>query len=183
MKLTKVTSTLVAGVALMSGAAHADAVSVNGGTIHFEGQLVNAACAVSTQSDNQTVRLGQYRTAAFAAVGDTSSQIPFKIVLTNCDNTVAATAAVAFAGQTDATDPTLLAINSGGNGTTARGVGIEILDVTSKPLTPNGAMFSTPQNLINGENTLSFSARYKATAATTTAGLANADATFVMKYE
>ncbi|ERK09501.1 Fimbriae-like adhesin SfmA [Pantoea sp. AS-PWVM4] len=102
MKLTKVASTLVAAVALMSGVAHADAVSVNGGTVHFEGQLVNAACAVSTQSDNQTVRLGQYRTAA-----------------------------VAFAGQTDATDPTLLAVNSGDNGTMARGVGIEILDVTS----------------------------------------------------
>ncbi|WP_279051063.1 type 1 fimbrial major subunit FimA [Cedecea davisae] len=188
MKLSKIAASLVATLALVSAAANAadpvvDPVTVNGGTVHFQGELVNAACAVSTQSDGQVVKLGQYRTAAFTKVGDTSSQIPFNIVLTDCDSTVAATASVAFSGQTDATDPTLLAVNSGGNATTAKGVGIEILDRTSKTLAPNGSTFSTAQTLNDGENTIPFTARYKATAATATAGLANADATFVMKYE
>ncbi len=184
MKLSKIASSLIATVALVSSAANAaDPVTVNGGTVHFQGELVNAACAVSTQSDGQIVKLGQYRTAAFTKVGDTSSQIPFNIVLTDCDSTVAATASVAFTGQTDATDPTLLAVNSSGNATTAKGVGIEILDRTSKTLSPNGSTFSTAQTLNDGENTIPFTARYKATAATATAGAANADATFVMKYE
>ncbi|WP_345787979.1 fimbrial protein, partial [Salmonella enterica] len=37
--------------------------------------------------------------------------------------------------------------------------------------------------LVEGTNTLRFTARYKATAAATTPGQANADATFIMKYE
>ncbi len=188
MKVSRIASSLVAGIALLSGSAYAEEpavtpVTVNGGTVHFKGELVNAACAVSTQSDGQIVRLGQYRTAAFTKAGDTSAQIPFTIVLNDCDSTVAATAAAAFAGQTDATDPTLLAVSSGDNSTTATGVGIQILDRTSKVLAPDGATFSTAQNLNDGVNTLAFTARYKATAATATAGQANADATFVMKYE
>lgn len=184
MKFSKIASSLIAAAALVSGAANADdPVTVNGGTVHFQGELVNAACAVSTQSDGQIVKLGQYRTAAFAAVGDTSSQTPFNIVLTDCDSSVAATASVAFTGQTDLVNPSLLAVNSGGNATTATGVGIEILDRTSRTLAPNGSTFSAAQTLNDGENTIPFTARYKATAATATAGAANADATFVMKYE
>ncbi|HEY1843356.1 MAG TPA: type 1 fimbrial major subunit FimA [Buttiauxella sp.] len=188
MKFTKIASSLVAGLALLGGVAHAEdpvpsPVTVNGGTIHFKGELVNAACSVSTQSDGQIVKLGQYRTAAFTKAGDTSAQIPFTIVLNDCDSTVAATASAAFSGQSDAVDPTLLAVASGDNGTTATGVGIQILDRASKVLSPDGATFSTAQNLNDGTNTLPFTARYKATAATATAGQANADATFVMKYE
>lgn len=183
MKLSKITLSLVAGIALVSSAAYADPVTVNGGTVHFKGELVNAACAVSSQSADQTVKLGQYRTAAFTKVGDTSAQIPFTIVLNDCDTDVSTMASVSFAGQTDATDPTLLSINSSDNSTTATGVGIEILDSASKVLKPDGSSFSTAQTLINGTNTLPFTARYKATAAVATAGQANADATFVMKYE
>lgn len=183
MKLNKMTLSLVAGIALVSSAANADVVSVNGGTVHFKGELVNAACAVSSKSSDQTVKLGQYRTAEFTKVGDTSAQIPFTIVLNDCDTSVSTMASVSFSGQTDATDPTLLAINSGDNSTTAKGVGIEILDSASKVLTPNGTTFSTKQTLTDGTNTLPFTARYKSTAATATAGQANADATFVMNYE
>lgn len=190
MKFSKIASSVFVGAVLMSAYAQAEEpaptpkpVTVNGGSVHFEGSLVNAACAVSSNSDGQIVHLGQYRTAAFTKVGDTSAQVPFNIVLTDCDSSVAATAAVAFTGQTDSTDPTLLAVNSGDNASTASGVGIQILDNASKTLTPNGSSFSTAQTLNDGENTLSFTARYKATAATATAGKANADATFIMKYE
>lgn len=183
MKFNKMALSLAAGIAFASGVAHADTVTVNGGTIHFNGELVNAACAVSTQSSDQTVKLGQYRTAAFAKVGDTSAQVPFTIVLNDCDTSVSTMASVSFSGQTDATDPTLLSINSGGNSSTATGVGIEILDSASKVLTPDGSTFSTKKTLINGTNTLPFTARYKSTTTTATAGQANADATFVMKYE
>lgn len=97
MKRKLMTSSVIASLMLVAGAAvAADPVSVSGGTVHFEGELVNAACAVSTQSSDQVVTLGQYRTASFAAVGDTTAQIPFSIVLNDCDPKVAATAAVAF---------------------------------------------------------------------------------------
>ena len=184
MKRKLMTSSVIASLMLVAGAAvAADPVSVSGGTVHFEGELVNAACAVSTQSSDQVVTLGQYRTASFAAVGDTTAQIPFSIVLNDCDPKVAATAAVAFSGQADATNSALLAVSSGNNTTTAGGVGIEILDNTSTALKPDGATFSTAQALVEGTNTLRFSARYKATATSATPGQAIADATFIMKYE
>ena len=184
MKRKLMTSSVIASLMLVAGAAvAADPVSVSGGTVHFEGELVNAACAVSTQSSDQVVTLGQYRTASFTAVGDTTAQIPFSIVLNDCDPKVAATAAVAFSGQSDITNNNLLAVTSADNGTTASGVGIEILDNTSTALKPDGATFSTAQALVEGPNTRRFSARYKATAASATPGQANADATFIMKYE
>ena len=184
MKRKLMTSSVIASLMLVAGAAvAADPVSVSGGTVHFEGELVNAACAVSTQSSDQVVTLGQYRTASFTAVGDTTAQIPFSIVLNDCDPKVAATAAVAFSGQSDITNNNLLAVTSADNGTTASGVGIEILDNTSTALKPDGATFSPAQALVEGTNTLRFSARYKATATSATPGQANADATFIMKYE
>ena len=184
MKRKLMTSSVIASLMLVAGAAvAADPVSVSGGTVHFEGELVNAAWAVSTQSSDKVVTLGQYRTASFTAVGDTTAQIPFSIVLNDCDPKVAATAAVAFSGQSDITNNNLLAVTSADNGTTASGVGIEILDNTSTALKPDGATFSTAQALVEGTNTLRFSARYKATATSATPGQANADATFIMKYE
>ena len=184
MKRKLMTSSVIASLMLVAGAAvAADPVSVSGGTVHFEGELVNAACAVSTQSSDQVVTLGQYRTASFTAVGDTTAQIPFSIVLNDCDPKVAATAAVAFSGQSDITNNNLLAVTSADNGTTASGVGIEILDNTSTALKPDGATFSSAQTLLQGTNTLNFTARYKETADTAEPGQANADATFVMKYE
>lgn len=187
MRLRKVSTAVVTALLLLSGTAYAEdppaAVSVNGGSVHFKGELVNAACAVNTESADQIVNLGQYRTAKFTKVGDTTVNIPFTIVLNDCDPAVAQAASVAFTGQIDATDKTLLAVSSGSNDSAAKGVGIEILDNQSSTLTPDGASFSAAQTLIEGTNTLNFAARYKATAATTEPGQANADATFVMKYE
>ncbi|EBA9643807.1 type 1 fimbrial protein subunit FimA [Salmonella enterica] len=191
MKHKLMTSTIASLIFVAGAAVAADPtptptptpVSVSGGTIHFEGKLVNAACAVSTKSADQTVTLGQYRTASFTTVGDTTALVPFTIVLNDCDPKVAATAAVAFSGQADKTNNNLLAVSSADNSTTATGVGIEILDNTSSPLKPDGATFSAKQALIEGTNTLRFTARYKTTVADTTPGQANADATFIMKYE
>jgi len=48
---------------------------------------------------------------------------------------------------------------------------------------PDGSTFSTAHKLIDGENTLNFSAMYVSTVAAPTAGQANADATFIMQYQ
>ena len=67
MKLSNIASTVIATLALVAGAAHAEdtttPVSVNGGTVHFKGELVNAACSLNTDTSEQTVNRGQYRTA------------------------------------------------------------------------------------------------------------------------
>lgn len=181
--LTSASLLAAAGVHAEDDPTPADTTTtVQGGVVHFNGSLVNAACAVSTESADQIVNLGQYRTASFQSIGDTSATIPFKIVLNDCDTTVAKTARVAFSGQTTGTDATLLAINSSSNDATATGVGIQILDEDSSVMTPDGSTFSKGHSLIDGTNTLNFAARYKATSATPTPGQANADAVFTMQY-
>lgn len=192
MKLSKISVALITSVSLFSacGAYAADeesattaVVTTQGGTVHFIGSLVNAACAVSTDSADQIVNLGQYRTASMAGVGTTSATIPFTIVLNDCDTEVATTAKVAFSGQLASGNNQLLAVSSSDNTATATGVGIQILDEDSSAMTPDGSTFSKGHTLIDGTNTLNFSARYVSTAATPTAGQANADAVFTMQYQ
>ncbi len=169
-----------------SASALAAAVEVKGGTVNFAGDLVNAACAVSTGSANQTVALGQIRTASFTKAGDKTTAVPFEIKLVDCDPAIQATAAIAFQGNAvgGTTGANLLAVSAAdSNGTAAKNVGIEIADHTAKVLGLTGAVFSTAKSLIAGDNTLQFSARYVSTDATTSPGQANASATFTVKYE
>ncbi|OON40532.1 type-1 fimbrial protein subunit A [Izhakiella australiensis] len=187
MKFAKLALAGMSFSLLVSGVAYAQdgttSVIANGGTIHFQGEFVNAACAVSTGSSNQTVQMGQYRTAAFKSVGDTLTSVPFTISLSDCDSSIAKQAQVSFSGQLDATDKTLLALSGAGNESAAKGVALQILDSASMPVTPDGSTYSVAQNLIDGNNTLRFSASYKSTAEKVTAGQANADATFMIKYQ
>lgn len=173
------------GLVFVSAAANAATTTVQGGTVHFKGQIVNAACSVSPESSDQTVNLGQYRSALFTSVGTRSGSVPFNIVLQDCDNTVATNATIAFSGDVDPNDPTVLSTSNIGGGISgaASGVGIEISDKLGTVLPPDGSTFSAPYSLITGTNTLAFNARYKSTADTVTPGDADADATFVLQYQ
>lgn len=183
MKLS--TLSLVA-ISTLTISASALAVEVKGGTVNFTGDLVNAACAVSTGSANQTVVLGQVRTANFKKAGDKTTAVPFEIKLVDCDPAIQATAAIAFQGTAvgGTAGANLLAVSAAdANGTAAKNVGIEIADHTAKALGLTGAVYSTAKTLIAGDNTLQFSARYVSTDAATVPGQANANATFTVKYE
>lgn len=185
MKIKSLVLTSLTSLGLFTTLAHADdpvVNIVNGGNIQFTGKFVNAACAVSLESENKVVELGQYRTASLTAAAQNTTNIPFDIKLTDCDPEVSKTAQIGFNGLADSVDSTLFSVNSGGNSKAATGVGIEILDSKNKVLSPNGD-YSTAQALIVGDNTFNFLARYKSTAATVTAGQANADATFLVRYE
>lgn len=163
------------------------AATVNGGTVHFVGELVNAACAVSTDTSDQIVKLGQHRTASLAKAGDASAAVPFNIQLVDCDSKLVTTGvSFAFTGQTVSTagvvNNKLLAVNGGGgNAPGATNVGIEITDYASTVLAVDGTGFSKAQKINDGTNTFPFTARYVATGASTP-GTANADATFVVNY-
>jgi len=164
-------------------ATSASAATVNGGTVHFVGELVNAACAVSTDTADQTVDLGQHRTASLAADGDKSPAVPFNIQLVDCDSSLVTNGvSFAFNGQTVSGKNTLLAVNGGGgNAPAATNVGIEITDYASTVLAVDGSVFSAEKAINDGTNTFPFTARYVATGVST-AGKANADATFVVNY-
>lgn len=183
MKRTVLSSVIIAS-ALLSGIASAN--TVNGGRINFEGELVSAACAVDMSSMNQTIQMGQVRTASFTTAGATSGAIPFDIKLTGCDTALTGTpaapqtVAVSFVGVASAMNPNALAI-SGGAGT-ATGIGIQILDSTSTAVSLDG----TPGNThVIDRTTMSipFQASYISTEPTVTAGTANATATFALTYQ
>jgi type 1 fimbria pilin len=188
MKINKLLIAMSAVMGMVAGSAYAagsetSTVTVNGGTIHFKGSLVDAACSVSTDSADQIVDLGQHPLHIFKAIGDKSEAHPFTIKLEDCDTTIASTASVAFSGVADTTQPDLLAVDSsGGNGSSATGVGIQILDEKSSVVPPDGTTFSAPHTLIDGENILNFKSQYVSTVAAPTAGQANADAVFIMQY-
>ena len=182
MKIKTLAIVVLSALSLSSAAALADTTTVNGGTVHFKGEVVNAACAVDAGSVDQTVQLGQVRTASLAQEGATSSAVGFNIQLNDCDTNVASKAAVAFLGTAiDAGHTNVLALQSSAAGS-ATNVGVQILDRTGNELTLDGATFSAQTTLNNGTNTIPFQARYYATGVATP-GAANADATFKVQYQ
>lgn len=180
--MKKLAIVVLSALSLTSTAALAAGATVNGGTVHFKGEVVNAACAVDAGSLDQTVTMGQVRTAKLEAAGKTSSAVGFNIQLNDCDTTVSTKASVAFTGITiDSANPTVLALQSSAAGS-ATNVGIQILDQTGTPLELNGADFSSATTLNDGTNVIPFQARYYATDAAGP-GTANADATFKVQYQ
>lgn len=69
MKLKHIGMIVVSVLAMSSAAVSAAegdesvTTTVNGGVIHFKGEVVNAACAIDSESMNQTVELGQVRSS------------------------------------------------------------------------------------------------------------------------
>lgn len=182
MKIKPLVITILSVLSLGSLAAHAATTTVNGGSVHFKGEVVNAACAVDAGSVDQTVQLGQVRAAKLATAGSTSTAVGFNINLNDCDTSVATKASVAFSGTAiSSSNNTVLALQSSAAGG-ATNVGVQILDNTGTPLALDGASFSAASPLSDGPNTLPFQARYFATGAAT-AGQANADATFKVQYQ
>lgn len=166
----------------LAGAVNAATTTVNGGPIHFQGEVVNAACAVDAGSIGQTVPLGQVKTTTLATAGNTSSSVGFNIQLNDCDTTVANQAAVAFTGTAvSSTYNTALALQGSAAGN-ATNVGVQILDRTGTALAIDGATFSAATTLSDGTVIVPFQARYIATGVAT-AGIANADATFKVQYQ
>ncbi|WP_273908116.1 type 1 fimbrial major subunit FimA [Enterobacter bugandensis] len=160
----------------------ATTTTVSGGTVHFKGEIVNAACSVDSNSSEQTVNLGQIRSAKLNKAGATSSLVGFNIELGDCDTSVSSKASVAFSGPTiDTANPNVLALQSSSAGG-ASNVGVQILDKTGTPLALDGTAFSAATTLNDGKNVIPFQARYYATGVAT-AGTANADATFKVQYQ
>lgn len=142
MKLKHVGMIVVSVLAMSSAAVSAAegdesvTTTVNGGVIHFKGEVVNAACAIDSESMNQTVELGQVRSSRLAKAGDLSSAVGFNIKLNDCDTNVSSNAAVAFLGTTVTSNDDTLALQSSAAGS-AQNVGIQILDRTgSESFTP-----------------------------------------------
>lgn len=150
------------------------------GTINFTGEILDTACDVSVESQNQSLELGHFYKAEFSGTGAKTSAKDFNIVLKNCPGAVSS-AVVRFDGTPAGQNNDLLAIDSNVAGA-ATGVAINLMtaDKTHLPLhgsnTYNYSLSST------ADNTLQFFAQYESTADVVTAGPANAVANFSVIY-
>lgn len=174
---------LAAAGVLSQGAFAAD------GTINFTGDIVDAPCSISPNSQNLTVPLGKVArtvfdgaTAGTAVVGKKATPARFSIDLLGCGAT-AKGATVTFAGTADLDDATNLRLaNAGQVGVgAASGVAIELGDSAGTKI-PLGSA-SAQYTLGTGDNSLKFQAAYVATKATVTTGPANSVAQFTVAYK
>ncbi|MCV2531638.1 fimbrial protein [Enterobacter wuhouensis] len=161
---------LISGTACSSG---------NGVEIDVSGTVVASGCDVSSTS--QSVPVGDFSSATFKSVNDTSAEKDLPITLTNCSSDISG-AAVTFSGTADADNADLLALSdTSGAGGMASGVGIEILDPNKKPVALNSLSDEIP--LTAGDNALTFYLRYKATQIPVSPGNASSIMYFDLVYQ
>lgn len=152
---------------------------VEGGDVRFQGAVVSSACAVSAESQNLTVVMGQVRSNAFHGLGSWADPQNFSLKLVGCDPSVSQRVGVVFRGLTDGKDPGVLAIPEGAQ--SAKGIGVGIFDSKGNQIYLNSQPVSFARV---EENTvvLHFVAKYRATSASVIAGYANAQAWFTLTY-
>ncbi|QEW32585.1 type 1 fimbrial protein [Erwinia billingiae] len=165
------------------------AVTVDGGQVNFAGSVVAAPCVVDNDTSSQTVTLGQVPTNRLKEKGNSGAAVDFKINLSGCDLTSTdvtdptqaanyTKARITFIG--DSTSATTLALANTGDA--AKGVGIQIFQ-KNQAVNVDGAGSTADTNLIDGTNSIPFSAAYVATGESVVAGSANAMVNFKVSYD
>ncbi|WP_449567267.1 fimbrial protein [Lelliottia nimipressuralis] len=170
---------LVLAVAMSSamGMGAANAADEGGGTINFTGAIIDSPCSITSDSATQEVDLGKIANVALAD-GGSSTPVPFHIQLKNCDVSVGKNSVqTTFGGAVDAGNPELLGITG-----SAKGAGIAITDGSGTLITLGTP--SDAQKLMDGENTLAFSAYLQADSesASITPGEFSSVAQFSLSY-
>ncbi|MCS3770603.1 type 1 fimbria pilin [Aeromonas hydrophila] len=175
----KIRNIVLATAAVMGMSQFANAATVEGGTVRFDGNVVAAPCAVASESSDQVIYIGQVTTSQFTAAGQKANNSkPFSIKLTNCSSAVSGTASVTFNGIQDQNDPTLLRVGQGADA--AVGVALGIYETNGTKL--NVGDLSRPITLLPGQMQFDFTADYVSTQATVSAGDASGVATFAITY-
>ncbi|PJE88314.1 hypothetical protein CU280_09240 [Yersinia mollaretii] len=159
------------------------ATPIYGGTINFTGNAVNAACAVSAKSSNQTIDMGQVRLAELDGGANklSSAKTAFTIILDQCDTNVASQVGVLFTGSVANANQEVLAAGMGATSTAATGIGIQITDPNGDTVKFDGSANSN-FTLIGVTNVLTYFAQFISTATTVTDGNTNATMTFSVTY-
>ena len=149
------------------------------GTINVKGHILDNTCAVTVDSENVSVKLGDIASKTFREAGDTSLPQAFSINLEKCGAAVS-NVSVTFNGTADANNTTLLAIPAGTG--SASGVGIAIYDRDKALMPINTVGESTGLEANQTTVELLFYANFMANGQPVVAGAVNASATFTLHY-
>jgi fimbrial protein len=155
-------------------------VIIDGGMVHLRGVLTAGACSVSIESANQTVNMGMIRSNQFAGLGSYGPPVAFSFRLTECSVAVSNTVGITFFGVTDGKDPQVLKTDEGENA--ANGVGLALFDRQGEIILPNTEPHSW-EYIHEGDNTLNFIARYRATSRQVIGGNATVSTWFMLTYQ
>ena len=176
MKLNKI---MLAAVMALGVSSLAHAADQGHGNVTFSGSIIDAPCSIAPDSLDQTVELGAISNVALKNGGGSNPR-PFSIKLENCELTEAKkSVALTFSGAKSAADETLLGITG-----SAKGAGIAITDGAGTIITLGTP--SKAQGLLNGSNTLAFSAYLKGASASNaviTPGDFQSVADFTLAYQ
>lgn len=147
--------------------------------IRLTGTVIALGCDVDPGDVDKPVVLGDWATKQLKKAGDHTHYIPFTIHLTGCS---ASGVTTAFTGSQDSVDHSLLALSTNDDGSSASGVGIQIMDNTQTRI-PMGQ--DAPRAVVddNGDVALNFYASYVATGNSILPGAANADTEFTLTYD
>ncbi|KHD99746.1 fimbria A protein [Pantoea stewartii] len=194
MKMDKIASVLAIalGMAAAANVYAADEVANQGqGRITFTGSIIDSACSISPETSDQEVSLGQIAASQLADSG-VSTPVNFEIGLQHC--TMSSTTSKDKDGNdvTTSTAPSVKVTFGGspavaGDNTwfgitgTASGAGVVITDGSSNIIPVGGT--SSSRELIEGENTLGFSAYLQGLGDKVTTGEFTSIADFTLAYE
>ncbi|KOC87492.1 fimbrial protein [Winslowiella iniecta] len=175
----EVNKIMMTAVMIFGSVSVADAADAGHGKLTFSGAIIDSPCSISPDSVDQTVELGQVSNVALAANGNTGTSVPrpFQIRLENCDITTMKTVQAIFSGPVSAYDPDSLGISG-----TASGASIEMNDGSNNKI--RLGVPTTPQPLLQGYNTLPYTAylRGGGASATITPGEFQSIAGFTLVY-
>lgn len=164
---------------LCGGGAVAHTVILPGGTVHMTGSVIGGACAVSAESEDKKVLMGQVRSNQFKELGSWADPVAFSLELVNCDTTISQQVGMLFTGVSDGKDP--LVFHAGEGPEMAKGVGIGLFDSAGSLIIPNSkARHLTLLN--NGTVTVPLMAKYRATSRKVSGGDASAVVYFSLYY-
>lgn len=172
----KFTLLSVVVASIICGSANAETVS--GGKVTFNGEVTSGACAVSSSDSDKIVSLDTVKESTFKAADQlANAKKPFTISLLECNTETLETVQISFSGQTVEGKPGVLA-NTAGAGS-AQNVGLQLFN-------PNGTALdigdlSTEIDLATTTN-IPLSVDYKSTAAEVTAGKVQSVANFMLTY-
>lgn len=153
-------------------------VFLNDGIVYFRGGIVEPACSVSPESENQVVDLGVISSNQFNGVGSHSIKIPFFIKLMNCNKNMADKVSVYILGDVDNKDKRLFNITEKQN--SALGVGVALFNAEDEIIIPNN--INKYKFIEENELKLEFKASYLATRKTVIGGKADSVVWFVFNY-
>jgi P pilus assembly protein, pilin FimA len=155
-------------------------VTLAGGDVRFQGEIIAEACRVETGDQQMIVNMGQISSNRFHSAGEDANPVPFDIHLQECNTAVSERVGITFHGIADGKNPDVLSVGEGPN--IATGVSVALFDDEDR-LIPINTPPRRWNRLYKGPTTIHLVAKYRATGNQVTGGLANANAWFALTYQ